>query len=156
MFRLYDLKDPAVNQKINDIIDYISTDEFHAKIEDGYGILISGVKKYHGQGWDPKYPGWFDVAGYMENDNVPKLLFYAQNIAKYPSARKTKWFNDLTNYLEKYKTDNGTYLFPKEWLKESQGYAVQGHYISFGENRRKKNWHEIESTFYVQLLCKNT
>jgi hypothetical protein len=152
MFRLYDLKNPAINQKINDIIDYISNDEFHSKIEDGYGILISGEKKYHGQGWDPKYPGWFDVAGYMENDNAPKLLFFAQNIIKYPSARKTKWYNDLLNYLEKYKTENDTYIFPKEWLKESSGYAVQGHHVSFGENRRKRIWLEIESTFYMQLL----
>jgi len=27
-----------------------------------------------------------------------------------------------------------------------------GRHLSFGENRRKKNWREIESTFYMQLL----
>jgi len=161
MSRLYDLKDSVVNQKINDIINYISTDEFHEKIEDGYGILIAGVKKYHSQGWDPKYPGWFDPASYIERGGdrigfgIPKLLFFAQNIVKYPVALKTKWFRDLLDYFDKYKTDSGTYLFPKKWIDESQGYAVQGHHLSFGENRRKKNWLEIESTFYMQLLKKN-
>lgn len=56
------------------------------------------------------------------------------------------------NYLEKYRTDNGTYIFPKEWLKETQGYAVKVHHMSYGENRRKKIWLEIESTFLIQLL----
>jgi hypothetical protein len=159
--RLYDINSSETNEKINIVINYISTDEFHNKIDDGYGILISGHyvsgnPQYHGMGWDPKYPGWFNVADYMENGNAPKLLFFAQNISKYPPARKTSWFNNLLTYLEKYKTENGTYLFPAKWLKESQGYAVQGHHISFGENRRKKNWSEIESTFYMQLLPQNT
>jgi len=151
MFRLYELNDLAVEQKINDVIDYISTDEFNANVVDGYGILIWDNKKYYGQGWDPKYPGWFDAAGY---DNMPKLLFYAQNIIKYPPARKTKWFSELLNYLEKFKTENGTYIFPAKWIKEMSGYAVQGNHLSFGEPRTKRNWCEIESTF-LMLLLKN-
>jgi len=157
---MYALKDPAVDSKINGIIEYISTDEFHNNVYDGYGILVEGNGKYHGMGWDPKYPGWSDPADYIERggarvgSGVPKLLFFAQNIVKYPAARKTKWFNELFDYLEKYKTDNGTYLFPKKWIDESQGYAVQGHHLSFGENRRKKDWLEIESTFYMQTLFK--
>ncbi|MCL2519361.1 MAG: hypothetical protein FWF15_12440 [Oscillospiraceae bacterium] len=151
MFRLYELNDLAVDQKINDVIDYISTDEFNANVVDGYGILIWDNKKYYGQGWDPKYPGWFDAAGY---DNMPKLLFYAQNIIKYPPARKTKWFSELLNYLEKFKTENGTYIFPAKWIKEMSGYAVQGNHLSFGEPRTKRNWCEIESTF-LMLLLKN-
>jgi len=78
--------------------------------------------------------------------------FFAQYISKYPAAIKTKWYGDLLHYIEKYRTETGTYLFPAKWLKELTGYAVQGHHMSFGENRRKKNWREIESTFYVQLL----
>ena len=157
---LYDLKDPDVDMKINTVINYVSGDDFHSKISDGYGILPmgqyeSGNYKYHGMGWDPKYPGWFNVADYIQKDNVPKLLFFAQNIVKYPIALNTKWYNDLINYLEKYKTNNDTYIFPKEWLKESPGYAVQGHHLSFGENKRKKIWLEIESMFYMQLLKQN-
>jgi len=155
LFRLYDLKNTTIDKKINDIIDYISVDEFHLKVQDCYGILIAGKDKYYGQGWDPKYPGWFDAVNYIENVNAPKLLFFTQIIVKYPSAVKTKWFYELIKYLETYKTNTGTYIFPKEWLKETQGYAVMGHHLSFGENRRKKNWCEIESTIYMQLLLKN-
>jgi hypothetical protein len=160
LHRLYDLKDADVNNKINSVLKFISSDDFHSKISEGYGIIVageyaSGNPKYNGMGWSPHYPGWLDVAHYIEHVNVPKLLFFAQNIIKYPIALKTKWFSDLLSYLEKYKTDNSTYIFPKEWIKESPGYAVQGHHMSFGENRRKKNWLEIESTFYMQLLQQN-
>lgn len=152
MHKLYGLKETEVDRKINEVISYISADEFHCKISDGYGILVEEGGKYHSMGWDPKYPGWFNLPSYMETDNVPKLLFFAECISKYPISHKTKWYIDLLNYVEKYRTEIGTYLFPAEWLKESSGYAVLGHHLSFGENRRKKNWREIESTFFVQLL----
>ena len=151
-YGLYGTLDAKTDKKIDAVVDYISTDEFHDKISDGYGILISGDKKYHAMGWDPKYPGWYDAAGYMENGNAAKLLFFAQYIVKFPIARKTKWFEDLLAYLERYKTAGDTYVFPAGWLKETRGYAVQGSHISFGENRKKKNWREIESTFYMQML----
>ena len=152
MFRLYELKDAGSDKKIDGIIDYISTDEFHARVADGYGILIDEARSYHSQGWDPKYPGWFGIADCIGRGGAPKLLFFAQNIVNYPRARKTKWFNELMNYLEQYKTDGGTYIFPKNWIAESQGYAVQGHHLSYGENRKKKNWIEVESTFYMLSL----
>lgn len=176
LHRLYDLKDPDIDMKIDAVINYISGDDFHSKISGGYGIIVagqyeSGNPKYNGMGWDPQYPGWFDVAGYIgesskssapngshtanQSGYVPKLLFFAEHIVKYPVALKTKWFSDLINYLEKYKTENGTYIFPKEWLPEKSGYAVGGFHMSFGENRRKKTWLEIESTFYMQLLRQN-
>jgi hypothetical protein len=88
----------------------------------------------------------------MDNADAPKLLFFAEYISLYAPARKTKWFADLLDHLKRYKKDGGTYEFPKKWLKESLGYAVGGHHVSFGENRRKKNWAEVESTFYMQLI----
>ena len=160
LYILYDLKDSEITKKIDNVIAYISADEFHSKIADGYGILIagqydSGNYKYHGMGWDPKYPGWFDIADYIENINAPRLLFLTLYFSKYPVARKTDWFKNLLLYLEKYITENNTYIFSKEWIKEKPGYAVQGSHLSFGENRKKKNWFEIESTFYMQLLKQN-
>ena len=152
---LYGLNDQEVTGKIDAVIDYISTDTFHNMIADGYGIMSLDNKKYYANGWDPKYPGWYDAEEYLKTQHAPYLLFFAQIITKYPAARKTKWYNDLLSCLEKYRTDSGTYLFPPGWLKESQGYAVMGSHLSFGENRRKKNWREIESTFYVQLLNNN-
>lgn len=152
---LYVLNEQDVTGKINAIIDYISTDIFHDTIQDGYGIMSPDNIKYYAMGWDPKYPGWNDVQEYLKGQCVPKLLFYAQFIARYPTAQGSKWFKALLHCLGQYQTDRGTYLFPSQWLKESQGYAVLGSHLSFGENRRKKNWREIESTFFMQLLQNN-
>lgn len=156
LYKMYSLNNLEINRKINAVINYITTDDFHNTISDGYGILISGDRKYYAMGWDPKYPGWFNVPDYIENVNASKSLFFAENIAKYPIAHKTKWFGNLLCYLDKYRTAEGRHIFPAGWLKEQKGYAVQGHHMSFGENRRKKNWREIESTFYIQLLYQYT
>ena len=159
--KLYGVHSAETDKKIDAVIRFISNDNFHNTIPDGYGIIITtGKTKYKGCGWDPKYPGWFDVSDYIESaDNhsgdISKLLFFAMHIVKYPAALKTKWFADLLCCLEKYRTDSGTYQFPKEWLLEKTGYAVLGNHMSFGEKRHKRNWCEIESTFYMQLLKQN-
>ncbi|MCL2703050.1 MAG: hypothetical protein FWE91_05515 [Defluviitaleaceae bacterium] len=163
--KLYGLCGPETDKKIDTVIDFISNDDFHNTIPDGYGVLVTkGRTKYYSHGWDPKYPGWFGVDEYIQNSAnrsahgskstgfVPKLLFFAIFIAAYPAALKTQWFAALLSRLNKYKTEDGTFLFPKEWLVEKTGYAVLGNHMSFGENRRKRNWLEIESTFYMQLL----
>jgi|GEM_PF-601107 len=173
LYSLYDLNNAKIDEKINAIIDYVSSDDFHRKITDGYGITISNESHitgkndydknlYRGMGWSPHYPGWFDVADYIANavvnaghtgkPYVPRLLCFAELASRYPSAVKTKWFGELLTRLEGYKTEAGTYIFPKEWLPEKTGYAVCGFHMSYGENRRKKNWCEIESTFYMQLI----
>ena len=152
LYKLYGLAGPETDKKIDAVIEYISTDEFHNTIADGYGILISGGRKYHAMGWDPKYPGWFDVQEYFKKGDMPKLLFFAECISKYPVARKTKWYQEYTKNIKKYRNGDGRYEFPAGWLKERQGYAVMGSHMSFGENRRNKNWREVESTFYMLLL----
>jgi len=152
MHSLYRLRDPEIDRKIDTVVRYIATGEFHKAIDDGYGICITGKRSYLAMGWDPKCPGWFDVKTYFQNGYVPRLLFYALYAARYPALRETGWYHGLLAELEAYRTDGGRYAFPAEWLMERQGYAVMGRHLSFGENRRKKNWREIESTFYMQLL----
>lgn len=149
-------QNPETGRKIDAVIDYISTDLFHEIVPDGYGIIPAEQAKCYSMGWDPKYPGWFNVSEYMgrQDSAKNKLLFFALYIARYPGARKTKWFCDLLAVLEEYRTGSGTYRFPTEWLREAKGYAVLGNHLSFGENRRKRNWCEIESTFFMQLLYK--
>ncbi|MFH1512598.1 MAG: hypothetical protein ABIG45_04510, partial [Bacillota bacterium] len=155
MHSLCRLRDVAVDQKIGDIIRYISTDAFHRAIGDGYGILPEGGGVYHAMGWDPKYPGWLGVAEYLETTRAPRLLFFALHASRYPAARETKWYRELLHCLVAYQTAEGRFLFPAQWLPEKQGYAVTGSHLSFGENRRKKSWREIESTFMMRLFMRS-
>lgn len=35
------------------------------------------------------------TADYIEKENAPKLLFFAEQIVKYPVALKTEWYGGL-------------------------------------------------------------
>ena len=56
LHKLYHMVSTETDKKIDAIIEYISTDEFHHTISEGYGILISGDKKHHAQGVGPEIP----------------------------------------------------------------------------------------------------
>lgn len=150
---MYSLADSSTNEKVNSVIKYILCDDFHNKIEDGYGILVAGEGRYHGMGWDPKLPGYFDVEQYAKI-SPHKLIFFADILSKYPIAVKSSWYGNVITHLEQFNTGIGTYCFPKEYLREKSGYAVQGFHLGLGENKRKKAWCEVESTFIMLKLKK--
>ena len=150
---MYSLSDCDINKKVDSVIQYIVSDDFHNKIKDGYGILVAEHGRYHSMGWDPKLPGYFDVADYVKTSPY-KLLFFADILSRYPIAVKSKWYNNVIAHLEQFKNENGTYCFPKEYLREKSSYAVQGFHLGLGENKRKKIWCEVESTFIMLKLKK--
>lgn len=147
------LEDNEVNKQVHSVIQYILTDDFHENIIDGYGILFSGPGKYYSMGWDPKLPGYYDVSD-SAKENPHKLLFVADIMSDYPVVVKSSWYIKVIHYLEQFKTnsDDCTYCFPKEYLREKSGYGVQGFHLGLGENRRNKKWAEIESTFVMMRL----
>ncbi len=154
LYKLYKLGDEIISAKVDDVIRYIADDRYHREINDGYGILIEGKRRYLSMGWDAKFPGWDNVEAFLGGRQPFRLLYFAQHISNYPPAVKTHWFEAVRRQLETYRTERDTYLFPASWLPERSGYAVGGVHMSFGD-RRKKNWREIESTFYMALLEKN-
>ena len=146
---LYSLGDPETNRAIGDVLHYILTDAFHETVADGYGILVEGNGVYHSMGWDPKFPGWFGVRETLEGRHASKLLFYAQFACRYPAVRETRWFGDLLHCLETMRNTEGRFVFPAAWFAENRGYAVMGSHLSFGENRRKKNWRRSNRRLYA-------
>ena len=72
-------------------------------------------------------------------------------MAHFPESRDHPWFRKSIQYLENYKTQNGTYIFPKDFLTETKarGYWIHGWRMGLGENRRSTHWVEIESTFWM-------
>jgi|LSQX01.3.fsa_nt_gb hypothetical protein len=150
---MYRLGDCNINEKIDSVIKYIVSDDFHNKIKDGYGILVTGQGRYRSMGWDPKLPGYFNISDYART-SPHKLVFFANIISRYPIAVESRWYSDVIEHLEQFKTEIGTYCFPKEYLREKSGYAVQGFHLGLGENKRKKIWCEVESTFIMLILKK--
>jgi len=137
---------PAEMQmKIDNIVDYVISNDYDT-VKIGYGILCAAPNKYYVMGWDCLKP--FNSNRYYANQNFQRLLLYAQ----FPTAIKTKWFSHAVDYMAQFRTSAGTYIFPTSFLGEWNGNWVLGAHNSLAENRRKKAWVEIESTFYMRKL----
>ncbi len=58
-------------------------------------------------------------------------------------------------HFETYRTERGTYLFPRHDLQErTSGYWVTGAYMGLKESRRPKRVLELESTFWMLRVKK--
>jgi len=142
---VYERIPAEIQVKIDNIVDYVISNDYDT-VKTGYGILCAAPNRYYAMGWDCLKP--FNSNRYYANQNFQRLLLYAQ----FPTAIKTKWFTHAVDYMAQFRTSTGTYIFPTSFLGESSGNWVLGTRNSLAENRRKKNWVEIESTFYMRKL----
>lgn len=46
------------------------------------------------------------------------VLNYLRMMSKFKVACKSKWFSDCISYVEQFRTEKGTYIFPKEYLNK--------------------------------------
>jgi hypothetical protein len=71
----------------------------------------------------------------------------------FPRAREHRWFRESLARLEEHRTDRGTWLLPRAWLREKPvAYWVGGGHMGLEENRRTKAAIERESTLRVLRL----
>jgi len=145
MAAIYNFVSVETQVKIDNVVEYIMSPDYDV-VKPMYGILYSKTQKYYAMGWDCKKP--FNHNQGYSYPNLHRLLLYSN----FPNIIKSAWFSNSIDYLTQYKTQNGTYDFPKEYLPESNGNWVLGARMSLAENRRKKQWSEIESTFYMLKL----
>jgi hypothetical protein len=69
-------------------------------------------------------------------------------MGKVAIARKSQWFLSSLEYLESFRTENGTYIFPKSWLPEKHiGYWVGGLRMGYDDRKNYPKAIECESTF---------
>jgi len=139
------------SKEIDDVINYIMTPEYH-KITPGYGIVFVPPKHYYSMGWDVMLPGFIRDFNELDNFDLGMLVQRAYLMSHFKKARKSDWLNKAFKHLQSFRNNCGTYSFPKNYLKESSGYWVTGSHMGLGEDRRKRNWIEIESTFWMLKL----
>ncbi|MDF2841860.1 MAG: hypothetical protein K0R00_286 [Herbinix sp.] len=98
--------------KISNIIEYILDPKFQ-EIREGYGLLwVASRRTYHACGWSPTLPKY-------ENNMQPQiypLLYYLDTMSNFKEAYKSQWFLNFISYFEQFKTERGTYIFPKEFF----------------------------------------
>lgn len=139
--------DVETKEKIESVITYIFDPRYN-EFDKGYGILYNGKNHYYAMGWDARLPQ--DEEDTISSNTLQKL----ELMAHFKTTVNHEWFQRNMAKIEAYKTERETYLLPKEALKERIGCWVLGHHMSLGENRRKKIWRELESTFRVLKIRK--
>jgi hypothetical protein len=144
--------DKDLENKINRIIEYVLDERFQA-LPQGYGLLwYKSNRTYYACGWRPELPC---LNNYNSEYEKSILVLYMDLMSNFKVARESKWFQNCLNYLEEFKTYNGTYCFPPYLIKDknNMGY-VCGMSMGLGENRKSQKAYEIESTFRMLLIKK--
>jgi hypothetical protein len=146
------LQSEDFRQKMDAVIEYV----LHPSCQTfpvGYGLMRAGKRKYYAIGWSvhlPRYPNVEEKVN--ENMLVQRLVF----MSSFRAARNHPWFRENIEWLESYRTDQGTYMFPRSYLQERpNGYWVTSAYMGLEENRRQKIAIELESTFWMLKIKKN-
>ena len=136
--------------KIDTIVAFILHPAYQA-LEDGYGVMRAGPRRYFSMGWSVHLPGYggFDFEGGQAGMFVQRL----ELMAHFPTAPGHRWFQASLAHLEGFRLDDGTYRFPARYLKESPGgYWVSGAYMRLEQNRRQRESLTLDSTFRVRRI----
>lgn len=108
-------KNSEIQKKIDDIVEYILDPEFQ-KIPEYYGLLWDKSKRrYYACGWGPALP-FYENFDRPKHISVYSILNYLSIMSNFKAARKSKWYINCLNYVEQFRTEKGTYIFPKEYL----------------------------------------
>lgn len=139
------------------VLRFIHTPKFQRlcelrEFERSYGW--DSHKGYCWSTWEmPYFHGYnsFDTNRFSPN----KFLLYLDLTSQYPNANDIAWFKEGLTHLEKYKTKNGHYRFPSEYLPE----RTNGYYLYRGARMRLgevgQDGLEIESTFRMERMKKS-
>jgi hypothetical protein len=133
----------AYRQKREAIAAFLSDPRFQ-DIPDGYGWDKAGRRCY--------------AAGrvFMACATEARLVLFADLGSRMDAARQARWFAESVRRLEAFQTREGRYLFPREFLKEQEGYHLYGGcHMGMGEERRRGLDLEVESTFWMMLIHAN-
>ncbi len=138
----------VTRKQIEHVVGY-TLDPRYQKLPEGYGIVKAG-RRYYVMGWDVKLPGFLDHS--YTAQSASRLVQRMELMAYFPVVVSHTWFKTCLNHLETFRRDDGTYLFPRQYLREdATGYWVTGAYMGLEEQRRSRKALTLESTF--RMLC---
>lgn len=157
--------DPDTLDKIETIVAYVM-DPRYQQLRDGFGLVLTADRRYNLAG------GTALLEGFVEGDvtSAPRgrakapsaeqprirparLLRHLAMMAPYWTSFRSRWRTLHQGALEQYRTPEGRYLFPREYLVDgAAGGFVNGGYMAVHLKPRDEAAREQESTFYVALL----
>lgn len=137
------LSNQSYASKVDKIIEMILTIEYQT-LPSSYGLAKYG-ERYYVLGWAAHLPGYSTKP---EGRSFAELLLTLEVMGKFSVARKSPWFANSLEYLESFRTEYDTYVFPRSWLPEKQtGYWVGGLRMGYDDRSSYPKAIECESTF---------
>jgi len=144
--------DPEKIKKINEIVAYVLNPEFQKT--EGIGLLYVPERKiYHANNLGLTLP-LYKIEGHPAQSNTSGILEIINIMSHFEVARKSEWFNNCLSHFEQFKTEKGTYLFPKEYLhkKYIEKAFLSEKNISTKHNEREIRKREIVSTMKMSEI----
>jgi hypothetical protein len=138
--------------QIQKVVNMILTPAYQ-KLPHSYG-LAKYENRHYVLGWAMHLPGYCSK---LEEHEISVLLLTLEFMAQFQEAQDSVWFNDAIKYLETFRTEKGTYLFPRVHLPEKKfGYWVGGSRMALDSRKGNPLAIELESTFrmvYIKHLA---
>jgi hypothetical protein len=141
-------RDPVTQLKVDSIVAYL----LHPAFQETPGGYI----------WNPALrrayaAGRVFLACLPRQDEPEKLVLFMEMMAQFECGRASGWYRRGLAHLETFRTEHGTYLFPREYLSEKSSYYLYaGMHMGLGEWPRDSHALELESTFRMLRLNKYT
>ena len=136
--------------KADAVINYILCEEYQ-RLPFGYGVMTDGAGGFWSLGCSIHMPGFTDSLSPERSKAL--RVWLADLLMSFRAARRHPWLRESLDHLEGFRTERGTYLFPRSYLQErTQGMWINGHRMGLEENRRRSLALELESTFWMARL----
>ena len=136
--------DPDAYEKIETIVSYLLDSRFQSVV-DGY-VWNRRLRR-------PYSAGRVFLACLPGVEMPERLVLFLELLAAFAVGRQSDWFRKGMAYLEAFRTEHGTYRFPRRYLTEKTGHHLYaGAHMGLGEFPRDQTALEIESTFRMLRL----
>ena len=128
-------------KKINDILAYILDPDFQKMLDDDCDILLYVKERriYHVSGFGLILP-LYEIGKCISRTTSGGMLDTLGFMSCSEMVRQSKWFVNTLYYFEQFKTEKGTYLFPKEYLHKKY---IDKAFLSERNMTLKRNEREI-------------
>jgi len=138
--------DPLTWHKVESIVSYL----LHPAFQETPGGYIWNSKLHR-----PYAAGRVFLACLPTYKEPEKLVLFLEMMAQFKCGIASDWFGNGMAHLETFRTERGSYCFPREYLSEKSGYYLYaGMHMGLGEWPRQTRALELESTFRMLRLKK--
>jgi hypothetical protein len=148
------MEDAELRNKVETIIAFILKPQYQ-KLHQHYGVIYKKPNRYYVMGWSV-HLRYFESSISAEDFGYFLLMLKLMSCSK--TARKHQWFTRSSSFLNRFKTENGLVIFPRNFLPEKKsGYWIAGKRMGLEVNRKFERAIKCESTFrFLEIAARIT